>query len=146
MMNSSSNDYLEQKSWDYSRVRDDEEQPNISINSPSSSRAVNSVDEIVVIQMSSLNGTSYSDDIDADENYNLRTKKLKETTKLLRSISNPGQTNLPFTIKEKYTYYEMEPRDRQFVSRMMVVVATFIIFLLTIMIVFYILTENGSNK
>ena len=87
-----------------------------------------------------------ADDLDADENSNLRTKKLKETTKLLRSISNPGQTSLPFTIKERCTFYEMEPRDRQFVSRMVVVVTTFIIFLLTIMIVFYILTENGSNK
>ena len=145
-MNILSNDYAEQKCWDHSRVRDDEDQPNASINSPSSSRAVSSVNEIVVIQMSNLNGTSYSDDIDADENYNLRTKKLKETTKLLRSISNPGQTSLPFTIKKRCTFYEMEPRDRQFVSRMVVVVTTFIIFLLTIMIVFYILTENGSNK
>ena len=145
-MNSLSTDYSEQKCWDYSRTRDDEEQPNVSINLPSSSRAVSSVDEIVVIQMSSLNVSLYSDDIDADENYNLRTKKLKETTKLLRSISNPGQTNLPFTIKERCTYYEMEPRDRQFVSRMVVVVSTFIIFLLTIIIVFYILTENGNDK
>ena len=145
-MNSISTEYSEQKCWDYSRTRDDEESPNVSINLPSSSRAVSSVDEIVVIQISSLNGALYSDDTDADENYNLRTKKLKETTKLLRSISNPGQTSLPFTIKGRYTYYEMEPRDRQFVSRMVVVVTTFIIFLLTIMIVFYILTENGSNK
>ena len=146
MMNSSSNDYSEQKCWDYPRVRDDEDQPNVSINSPSSSRALSSVDEIVVIQMSSLNGTLYTDDPDADENSNLRTKKLKETTKLLRSISNPGQTSLPFTIKERCTFYEMEPRDHQFVSRMVVVVTTFIIFLLTVMIVFYILTENGNNK
>ena len=146
MMNTLPIDYSEQKSWDYSRIRDDEEQPNVSIDSPSSSKTVSSVDEIVVIQMSSLNGTLYTDDLDADENSNLRTKKLKETTKLLRSISNPGQTSLPFTIKERCTFYEMEPRDRQFVSRMVVVVTTFIIYLLTIMIVFYILTENGNNK
>ena len=105
-------------------------------------RASNTYDEIVVIQMCNLDSSKRINDSEADENYNLRAKKLKETTKLLRSISNPGQTSLPYTVKEKCTYYDMEPRDRQFVSRMVVVTTTFVIFVLTIIIVFYILTET----
>ena len=109
----------------------------LSINSAS-----NTYDEIVVIEMCNLDSSKIVNDSEADENYNVRAKKLKETTKLLRSISNPGQTSLPYTVKEKCTYYDMEPRDRQFVSWMVVVTTTFIIFVLTIIIVFYILTER----
>lgn len=109
----------------------------LSINSAS-----NTYDEIVVMQMCNLDSSKIINDSEADENYNLRAIKLKETTRLLKSISNPGQTSLPYTVKEKCTYYDMEPRDRQFVSRMVVVTTTFIIFVLTIIIVFYILTET----
>ena len=108
----------------------------------SKNSASNTYDEIIVVQMCNLDSSNIINDSEADENYNLRAKKLKETTKLLRSISNPGQTSLPYTVNGKCTYYDMEPRDRQFVSRMVVVTTTFIIFVLTIIIVFYILTET----
>ena len=108
----------------------------------SKNSASNTYDEIIVVQMCNLDSSNIINDSEADENYNLRAKKLKETTKLLRSISNPGQTSLPYTVKGKCTYYDMEPRDRQFVSRMVVVTTTFIICVLTIIIVFYILTET----
>ena len=139
-------DYSEYKFADYSRSKEDEKMHSLELNVLRSSRVLKSDDEIVVVQMSNLDGSTNEDEIGADENYNLRTKRLKETTKLLRSISNPGQTSLPFMATGRCTYYDMEPRNRQFVSRLVVVVTAFIIFVLTIMIVFYILTDHRKYR
>ena len=98
--------------------------------------------DIVVVQISNFpNSRNESNYERADENDNLRRARLKETSKLLRSIANPGQTNLPYTTT-RCGYYDMEPRDKQFLSRLVVVVSFFIILILTIMIIFYIWTRN----
>ena len=124
------------------RIENEQERPHEANNLLRTISNQTTHDEIVVLHMSHLNRSTFENDNDADENYNLRTKRLKETTKLLRSISNPGQTSLPYTVKGRCTYYDMEPRNRQFVSWMLVVVATFVIFVLSIIILYYIWTEN----
>ena len=101
--------------------------------------------DIAVVQISNFPiSRNESINEDADENDNLRRARIKETSKLLRSIANPGQTNLPYTTT-RCGYYDMEPRDKQFLSRLVVVVSSFIILILTIMIIFYIWTGNRSN-
>ena len=139
-------DYSVESDRNILRIENDQESPHEVVNLLRTISNPTTHDEIVVLHMSNLKRSTYENGNDADENYNLRTKRLKETTKLLRSISNPGLTSLPYTIKGRCNYYDMEPRNRQFVSRMLVVVTTFIMFVLTIIILYYIWTENRNHK
>lgn len=63
-------DYSEYKFANYSRTKEDEKMHSLELNVLRSSRVFKPDDEIVVVQMSNLDGSTDEDEIGADENYN----------------------------------------------------------------------------